>query len=166
MGLDTVVRTYISKYSDDNPISDKDYDKYSEDGAFCVFVLTPDWNDRISDCEPDKWYKSIDSRYSLHYPYSWHSRFRQAIADAVYSGNEWHNIKEGPFSEFLDFADNEGVITWTTCGKLYDDFNEWQETFHKCHDGTEAGDWFCKIYDQWMADFAEAHDTKGCIEYR
>lgn len=166
MSLDITVRMYISKYSNENPINDKDYEKYYDDGAFQMFVLTPDWNDRISDAEPDTWYKSVDARDGVRYTYITHNRFRQAIADVVYTGTVWYHIKEGPFAEFLDFADNEGCITWTTCGKLYDDFVEWHEYFKKYWSGSEVGEYYINLYEQWMKDFADAHDTKGCIEYR
>jgi hypothetical protein len=162
MGLDTTLYLNVKKLDTKNMTEDEKW----ENSDFRAFVLTPNWNDRISDLTPDAYYIGDSMQEGVHYAYSNHSRFRQAIADVAYSGNNWQNVKPPePFGYFLDFADNEGCISWTTCGKLADDFKEWHVAFVNYWIGKDNGDWWVRVYNQWWEHFATCADEKGVIVY-
>lgn len=105
--------------------------------------------------------------------YSGYNRWREELArfagypptrhDGGYGGPRdlcaaacWEGAT-GPFSELINFADNEGVIGPITAGKLARDFAEW-DARAKAHQGP-LGEWFYESYCQWRKAFETAADA-------
>lgn len=153
MGLDTYIHT----------LTGKTYKEFDEDrSGVQVFVISPEWEDRISDLEKDVWYESDGGAHMTSYSYSTHGRFRQALADVAHGGCQWLDVDEGPFVKLIQFADNEGAITWTTAGQLAKDFRRFETAFRKMF---ADNDWMLSIYNEWMKGCETCAIEKGVIEF-
>lgn len=86
-----------------------------------------------------------------------YGRERVAHAAACWNG------ATGPFSELINFADNEGVLGPEVCAKLAKDFSEYETravTFAKA----EEDDYFIESYLAWKKAFDLAADG-GMVEF-
>lgn len=105
--------------------------------------------------------------------YSAHTRFRNNLAKLAgyepfgkselrhFAGAILDEVKEGPFWELINFADNEGVIGTDFCKKLAKDFDDFQEKAESVQDDIE----FRTRYHRWrQACHLAAQD--GCLDFR
>jgi hypothetical protein len=149
----------------------KTSDEYIEDVNQCyVFVIDEEWIDRISDLKSDKFYNIIESEDVVGYSYGTHGKFRQTLADVAYDGVPWIELcassgHHEAFMEFINFADNEGCITWTTAKKLGKDFKQYESKYMEMFASDEYTYWRV-IYKSWMDAFEKAGKKKMVLEYR
>lgn len=69
------------------------------------------------------------------------------------------NGATGPFSELINFADNEGTIGPAVARKLAADFAQFEKQAKAAHDG-----WFSDRYRDWKRAFEMAADG-GAVEF-
>lgn len=159
MGLDVTAHKNIKFLSMENP-SEEQWDE----GAFQAFVITPEWNNRISTLKINGYYKPGESERFIGYSYSSHSFLRSLICENILNINPkaWHEEVLEPgsdFEEWLNFADNEGVIDGKTSKKLRNDFRKWQTIAEE-----KLSEWYCQHYVDWMKTFEFASEN-GAVEY-
>lgn len=163
MGLDIKVHKNAKLAKFQNEDEFWDYMDETDGNGFLAFVITDEWLDRISDLENEKYYTSESSEWMLGYPYSYHSFLRSEITRMIGKNpDDWKNDKlekGSDFEEWLNFADNEGCISWTTCKKLANDFKKWHKKAKELNK-----DWLSR-YEDWMKVF-ELASKKGVVEYR
>lgn len=80
------------------------------------------------------------------------------IEEHLSSATCW-NGATGPFSELINFADNEGAIGPVVAKKLADDFAAWQEKADAHPD-----EWFRMKYADWRKAFEMAADN-GAVSF-
>lgn len=69
-------------------------------------------------------------------------------AELRYDATVW-NIKRGPFWEFIEFSDAEGVIGPVVCKRVYGDFLQYQSAAAKHSD-----EYFRTSYEDWKKAFS------------
>lgn len=155
MGLSTIIYTNVE-------LKKKQELDYENDNEFHAFVIVPEWIDRISDLKDQAIYVGISKpMQGVSYSYSTHGNLRRAICEKML-GIDWEDIKPGQdFEKWINFADNEGCISWTTCKALYEQFKKWLPVAKDSLQG-----WQLQCYEQWMSDFELAGNNMGVIEYR
>jgi hypothetical protein len=92
--------------------------------------------------------------------YSGYGRWRESLARL--SG--WHRGSSGPFSEMINFADNEGVIGPVVSAKLAKDFAEWQDRAQDFAGRVGDDGWFMRKYAEWRKAFEAAADG-GYVDF-
>lgn len=154
MGLD------ISVYKNLKLVALKDeYEGEYDDIDICVFVLDPDWEDRIKNFKQG-FYEAEFIHQGPTTAYSRHGVFRRQLC--AVSNVQIEDVWEGkhndiPFYEIIDFADNEGALDYEVAEKLYNDFINNREKFSELEDG------FMNKYDEWTETCKVAADNKGVI---
>ncbi len=153
MGLD--VRVYINIKIAENP------DKYN----FKAYTLNPSWNWKIKNLVNKEYYTGDTYSHHISYPYSSHNELRRSVCAMLgQDPKSWERDDFDlslPFSEWLDFADNEGVLDWEVSEKLYRDFVRWE---HIAYDKLNAHQY--QSYINWAKVFREASENKGAVVYR
>lgn len=162
MGLDVTAHRNVSIAPFKNWEEFEDnYDKI-EERVFEAFVITDAWLDRISDLEQGKLYCAKESESGISYAYSYHSYIRNEVCKMIGENEDsWSSgelIKGSDFEEWLNFADNEGCISTTTCKKLYQDFKKWLPKAKELNK-----EWLGR-YETWMHSFWFASEN-GAVEY-
>lgn len=163
MGLDVTAHKNVKLAKFQNEDEFWDYMDETDGRGFLAFVITDEWLNRISDLENNKYYTSESSEPMIGYAYSYHSFLRNEVCKMMgVDPDSWAKDrfpKGSDFEEWLNFADNEGCISWTTCKKLYSDFKKWHPKAKELNK-----DWLGN-YEKWMETF-EFSSEKGAVEYR
>lgn len=158
MGLNVTAHKNIKFLSMNEP-SDNQWDE----GVFRAFVITPKWNNRISELKIDGYYIPKESESFVRYAYSNHFRLRNAICRLIgVAENSWRIDELEPgsdFEEWLNFADNEGVLDCKTSKKLLQDFKNWEREAEQ-----QLNEWHLKNYKNWIETFEFASEN-GAVEY-
>lgn len=96
---------------------------------FKAFVIDDSWRWKIKNLRENGYYKGVCYNCGLSYSYSTHKRFRMSLCKLVgFDSKDFTEVPEyGPFSELIDFADNEGVLDWEVSEKLFEDFENYKE---------------------------------------
>lgn len=141
MGLDLVVYKNIEIVSK--------YDDYN----FIAYTLEKEWDWKIKNLKKDCYYKG-DCVANGRIGYTTHKHFRIYLlnilginVDDLYIDGLHPSI---PFSELIDFADNEGCLDFEVCEKLYNDFENNKHLI--------SSEWIDK-YNMWLNLFKEAKDN-------
>ena len=145
-----------------------DYDKYFRANKNDAFP------GRADEIEDRSWYAFEESDEMRAGSYGGYNRWRDQLAELAgyplgkfkdgYGERESHavacwNGEQGPFSELINFADNEGVIGAAVSKKLANDFAAFQ-TKADAH----PDDYFKSKYAEWRKMFELASDG-GCVKF-
>ena len=98
--------------------------------------------------------------------YSGYNNWRELLAEfAGYDGARqvWDG-KTGPFSELINFADNEGTIGPVVSAKLARDFAEFQERADAFTAPEDWGNYWHQKYNDWRKAFEMAADN-GAVAF-
>jgi hypothetical protein len=175
MGLDITAYSKVEKVDvevdeDNRPLDENVYDNYARAWA----TGKRGQNDQLED---GKFY-SGDEAYGFRAgSYGGYNEWRETLArlagypltpykgfmgeSASHAAACWGGAS-GPFSELIDFPDNEGCIGAVTSAKLAKDFADFDERA-KYFDGDEDG-WFYKKYLDWKEAFELAADD-GMVQF-
>lgn len=96
--------------------------------------------------------------------YSGYNQWRDRLAQLAGYGSAklcWASDIEGPFCEFIDFSDCEGVIGPAVAAKLAKDFADWDE---RARAFGGFGGWFVEQYERWRKAFEMAAD-EGAVNF-
>lgn len=161
MGLDVTVHKGVSLQKEG-----------SENYDFVAYVIDDNWLGRIKNLQNMGRYKSSMKKRVLSYPCSSHNDFRREICSMlgmepdewIVDNKDWDYSK--PFSEFFQFADNDGCMDWETASKLYDDFYSHSESFkdHLSSMDRVSASYYQDKYDAWTTIFLMAKN-KGVVQY-
>lgn len=157
MGLD--VRVYKNIELVEN------IDEENEDWDFTAFVIDDSWLYKIKNLINRGQYKGKTSYRGVSYPYSSHSRFRESLIKLIGRTDLlddegkiiWGDIvvnTDIPFFDFIDFADNEGVLDWEVSSKIYDDFVKYNDLASNSMDK-----YTYSKYVTWLETFQDAKDN-------
>ena len=134
----------------------RDYD-------FKAYVIDENWEYKIKNLKKGRIYKGDIIDRTISYPYSAHNRFREALIKLINRGDllkqdgtiRWAELpKDIPFYDFIDFADNEGVLDWEVSNKIYDDFEKFRR---KANDFYSESD--LTTYLAWLNIFESAKNN-------
>lgn len=162
MGLDVTAHRNVKISEFENYEQCEEFAEENLQSFFKAFVIDDSWMDRISDLEADRYYIAEESQCGISYSCSYHNYMRMEICKMIGQDEKaWIYGKLAPksyFEEWLNFADNEGCISATTCKKLYGDFKKWHKTAKLLNK-----DWLIH-YGTWMQSFKFASEN-GAVEY-
>jgi len=140
----------------------------NEDYDFEAYVIDKEWEFKIKNLEKGSVYTGKIVNRSISYSYSAHSRFRETLIkligrnDLLKSNNEidWEKLsKDIPFYDFINFADNEGVLDWEISDKIHNDFEKYK---------AKAIDFYSELeinrYLEWLKVFKLAKN-KGVVVF-
>jgi len=100
--------------------------------------------------------------------YGGYNAWREALAQMVGIANirEWFRNPDMsvPFSELLNFADNEGVLGPVVCKRIAADFDVWSARAAEYTPRTLEAGYFRSHYSTWHAAFKHAA-CDGFVEY-
>lgn len=144
--------------------------KNNEDCDFTAFVIDDRWNHKIKNLKPGSHYCGDLIFDGVSYAYSSHSRFRELLVkliereDLLNSSGEikWEELQDQhiPFYDFIDFADNEGCLDWEISGKIYSDFEKYNDAAKHSMAENEY-----YRYEQWRKTFEVAHKNFGVVVF-
>lgn len=163
MGLDVTAHKNLRLASFKSWDEAYEWQRENERDFLEAFVIDDSWKDRISDLEEGRFYVSEDSESFVGYSYSTHSQIRSMVCEMMGIGqDDWKIgllIKGSDFEEWLNFADNEGCMSQTTCKKLLEDFKKWEDKAKGQFD-----EYYFYCYENWIKTFEYASEN-GAVEY-
>lgn len=158
MGLDVTAHRNIKFLTIDEPTEEQ-----WEEGVFQAFVIDPSWKNRISELKDQGFYTSEETEHFVSYGYGNHTYLRNQVCKMIGRDSEdWQKdkLEQGSdFEEWLNFADNEGVLDCKTSKKLLNDFKKWESTAEE-----KLDEWFLSGYKNWIKTFEFASEN-GAVEY-
>lgn len=145
-------------------------DSYEEGRAFKAVQIDESFYPRSSDLKKGQYYIALDSIDNpLSYPYSLHNCFRRELMRMTgTSVFQWENGKlpeTADFHEFLEFADNDGCISWTTSKEIFKDLDIYHTRAmkHKPELMDQAS--FINIYNAWRDIFRIGSAPQNVVVY-
>ena len=165
MGLDVRGYKNIKEVPNTTPFTDISEMDENVNYDFLGYVEYKDWLSRMSNLKYGGYYLGEDYKSLLGYPYSRHTYFRDALCKMMGHTdlNLWKKGKLEPgsdFEEFIWFSDCEGVIDWSTCSKLYDDFVKWYDKAKEV-----LNEYDLELYVKWMDAFEYTKEPNSVIVY-
>lgn len=144
-------------------------------GDFLKIYENPDFPGRIDDLEDRAVYAYEEADEAFCSSYGGYNRWRNNLAklagypltDYQQHGQTYQSHAAacwagatGPFSELINFADNEGVIGPVTCAKLLQDFIAFEDKAK----AVTADEFFYRTYQQ-MRRGLELAAQGGCLDF-
>lgn len=144
-----------------------------DDADFVADVLNNSWDWKIKNLKRYASYigDCVD-RGTISYPYSYHSRFREALVSLIGRNDllgiegqiKWSEIDTPenaniPFHAFIVFADNEGCIDWECSESLFADFDK-----HMQDAETKLSPTHLETYKKWHHVF-DLGRKKGVVVF-
>jgi hypothetical protein len=115
---------------------------------------------------PDRCHSFVAGEYEPHLKsrvmevhigtYGTYNCFKNILCQCVYGitakqfWDKWEDYDGAPFFEIINSSDNEGLMCYKTCEKLYADFNSHMVVIEDLIDGYDRYDrqWFMEMYDK------------------